>query len=427
MNDIMASSIDPSLESVQCLVERKIIHAQAKIEHWFRRQFHHHTPPFYSSVDLRNSGYKLAPVDTNLFPAGFNNLSTQTWPVAVQAVQFVMERMMPGCMRMLLVPENHTRNLFYLESLKTLEDILQKAGFEVRIGSLIEDLTEPMIIDLPSGRQIHLAPLERTGNRIGVKGFDACIVLLNHDLSGGIPPMLQNIEQHLIPPAKAGWFHRLKSQHFSYYDHVCQEFAAVIDCDPWLINPYFTSCDDLDFMSGDGVKPLIESAELIFEKIIQKYQEYQIKASPYLVIKADAGTYGMGVMTIKHPAELQELNRKERTKMAASKGGQKIRRVLIQEGVYTHETYGGQSASAEPVVYMIGSQVVGGFYRIHQGKGNDENLNAPGMYFEPLAFTAPCNCPELHKVDDCQANRFYSYGVIARLAALAAAYELEGN
>ena len=31
--------------------------------------------PFYSSVDLRHAGYKLAPVDTNLFPAGFNKLS----------------------------------------------------------------------------------------------------------------------------------------------------------------------------------------------------------------------------------------------------------------------------------------------------------------------------------------------------------------
>ena len=31
--------------------------------------------PLYSSVDLRVSDYKLVPVDTNIFPAGFNNLS----------------------------------------------------------------------------------------------------------------------------------------------------------------------------------------------------------------------------------------------------------------------------------------------------------------------------------------------------------------
>ena len=31
--------------------------------------------PLYTSVDLRVSDYKIAPVDTNVFPAGFNNLS----------------------------------------------------------------------------------------------------------------------------------------------------------------------------------------------------------------------------------------------------------------------------------------------------------------------------------------------------------------
>ena len=30
--------------------------------------------PIYSSVDMRDAGFKAAIVDTNLFPAGFNNL-----------------------------------------------------------------------------------------------------------------------------------------------------------------------------------------------------------------------------------------------------------------------------------------------------------------------------------------------------------------
>ena len=42
-------------------------------------------PAFYGSVDLRNAGYKLAPVDMNLFPGGFNNLSEEMLPAAVQA------------------------------------------------------------------------------------------------------------------------------------------------------------------------------------------------------------------------------------------------------------------------------------------------------------------------------------------------------
>jgi glutamate--cysteine ligase len=81
-------------------------------------------------------------------------------------------------------------------------------------------------------------------------------------------------------------------------------------------------------------------------------------------------------------------------------------------------------AVAEPVVYMIDHYVVGGFYRVHTSRGKDENLNAPGMQFVPLGFAAPCSSPD---PDDpgCPPNRFYAYGVIARLALLAAAIELE--
>lgn len=110
--------------------------------------------------------------------------------------------------------------------------------------------------------------------------------------------------------------------------------------------------------------------------------------------------------------------------MAASKGGMATRRVILQEGVYTFETWGEAQAVAEPVVYTIDHYVVGGFYRVHTRRGPDENLNAPGMQFEPLAFAEPCTTPERHLAPDAQPNRFYAYGVIARLALLAAAREL---
>jgi glutamate--cysteine ligase len=102
--------------------------------------------------------------------------------------------------------------------------------------------------------------------------------------------------------------------------------------------------------------------------------------------------------------------------------------VIIQEGVPTRETV--PEATAEPVVYMIDRYVVGGFYRINQERGIDENLNAPGMRFVPLAqcapFDASCNLPETSAdAGTCAPNRFYSYGVVARLALAAAAIELE--
>ena len=69
--------------------------------------------------------------------------------------------------------------------------------------------------------------------------------------------------------------------------------------------------------------------------------------------------------------------------------------------------------------------VVGGFYRVHAGRGRDENLNAPGMHFAPLAFECGCQLPCFEMPPDAPPNRFYAYGVVARLSLLAASLELE--
>ena len=112
-------------------------------------------------------------------------------------------------------------------------------------------------------------------------------------------------------------------------------------------------------------------------KIRAKYAEYGVKQDPFVIVKADAGTYGMGIMTVKDASEVRDLNRKQRNKMAVVKEGLQVHDVLMQEGVYTFENI--NDAVAEPVVYMIDHFVVGGFYRVHTGRGVDENLNAPGM------------------------------------------------
>ena len=74
-------------------LERKILDAMPAIEHWLRVQWQERETPFYASVDLRNSGFKLAPVDTNLYPGGFNNLNPDFHPLCVQAAMVAVEEM----------------------------------------------------------------------------------------------------------------------------------------------------------------------------------------------------------------------------------------------------------------------------------------------------------------------------------------------
>ncbi len=403
-------------------LERQLLASMTEIEHWLRTQWQDHAAPFYCSVDLRNSGFKLAPVDTNLFPGGFNNLNPDFRPLCVQAAMTAIEKACPDARGMVLVPENHTRNQYYLQNLAALQAILRQAGVNVRIGSLLGEITDPTELKLENGAKLTLEPLERRGNRLAINGFDPCVVLLNNDLSSGTPEILMNLEQAVLPALHAGWTVRRKSNHFAAYRKVAEEFAGLLGIDPWLINPYFEKCGKINFQEKKGEECLEGYVTEILDDVRAKYKEYGITQDPFVIVKADAGTYGMGVMTVKDPSEVRGLNRKQRNKMAVVKEGLEVHEVMVQEGIYTFEKV--DDAVAEPVVYMIDHFVVGGFYRVHTQRAKDQNLNAPGMQFKPLAFAEPCSSPN---PDDpgCPPNRFYAYGVIARLALLAAAIELE--
>jgi glutamate--cysteine ligase len=340
-------------------LERDLLNATPAVEHWLRGQWQDHESPFYCSVDLRNSRFKIAPVDTNLFPGGFNNLNPEFHPLCVQAAMTALEKVCPDARGCVLVPENHTRNVYYLQNVATLAKILRHAGMNVRIGSLLPEVQKPTDVDLPDGSKLTLERLERKGNRVFVGDFDPCVVLLNNDLSAGIPHVLRNLEQSLLPPLHAGWAVRRKSNHFAAYNEVAEDFAGEIGIDPWLINPYFERCGRINFQERKGEECLEGYVGEILEDIRAKYREYNINAEPFVIVKADAGTYGMGIMTVKDPSEVRGLNRKQRNKMAVVKEGLEVHDVIVQEGVYTFETV--EDAVAEPVVYMIDHYVVGGF------------------------------------------------------------------
>ena len=405
-------------------LEAYLLEHQTQVETWLRQQWLATPAPFYASVDLRNAGFKLAPVDTNLFPAGFNNLNPAFMPLCIQAVQAAVERVCPQAEKVLIVAENHTRNLFYLESLEMLRGIFEQAGIEARIGSIRDDLMEATTIDLPSGKQCLLELLTRVDNRVSLGDYSPCLVLLNNDLSAGRPAVLEGLDQQVTPPLAAGWSTRKKSDHFKHYQAVAEEFAEQIGIDPWLVSPMSRQCGKVNFKERQGTECLSKNVSKLLAAIQKKYDEYGIDKEPFVVVKSDSGTYGMGIMMVKSVEEIESLNRKQRTKMASSKEGLVVDNVLVQEGVYTFETIGDDDAVAEPVVYMMDRFVVGGFYRVHTGRGENENLNAPGMHFEPLAFAQSCITPDKQGAPDDEPNRFYAYGVIARLALLAAAREI---
>ena len=125
---MIAAELASGLSGPLLKLEQQILRSHQPIEHWLRAHWLEHETPFYASVDLRNSGFKLAPVDTNLFPGGFNNLKPEFLPLCVQAAMAAVQKLCPDAKGALLIPENHTRNQYYLQNVAQLQSILRMAG-----------------------------------------------------------------------------------------------------------------------------------------------------------------------------------------------------------------------------------------------------------------------------------------------------------
>src|SRR3569623_491336 len=149
-------------------LEQRILESMPAIERWFRLEWMEHTPPFYSSVDIRNAGFKLAPVDTNLYPGGWNNLTPEMLPLAVQSAMAAIEKICPEAKNLLVIPENHTRNTFYLSNIAQLKRIFHMAGLNVRIGSLDPEIKAPTNVELPGGGSVLVEAVVRSKRRLGL-------------------------------------------------------------------------------------------------------------------------------------------------------------------------------------------------------------------------------------------------------------------
>jgi len=402
-------------------LEQRILESLPAIERWFRLEWMEHTPPFYTSVDLRNAGFKLAPVETSLYPGGFDNLTPAMLPLAVQAAMAAIEKICPEAKNLLLIPQGNTSSAPYLMNLQRLLQIFHRAGLNVRLGALDETITTPMPLALPDGSKLVLEPLLRNRGRLGLKDFDPCTILLNNDLAAGVPPILAGLhEQYLLPPLHAGWAVRRKSQHFRAYEEMAKKFAKLLGMDPWLINPLFVRCGKVNLGDASGSDAVTSHAEALLGKVRRKYKEYGIQEKPFIVVRADAGKRGTGITTVREPADLAALRRNVGNAISAAS------EVMLQEGVPSCERIG--RAVAEPVVYMIDRYVVGGFYRVNGERGEDLEPGAPRPSFVPLAFAEANPLPRSGAKPGASApNRFYMYGVIARLAMVAASYELEAT
>ena len=258
----------------------------------------------------------------------------------------------------------------------------------------------------------------RNGDKIFTQsGFCPDLIIANNDFTNGVDEILKNISQPIIPSVNLGWYVRRKSVHFDIYNQVVTEFCQLIDLDPWLISTMHRHCEDINFKEQKGTKCLAKYVDELIAKLREKYQQYGIESEPYCYIKADNGTYGMAIMTVKSGAELLEINKKDRNKMNSIKGSIQNTTAIIQEGVITGDLI--KDMIAEPMIYLIGGEVVGNLFRINDERGVNISLNSAGMSF--------CDLSDLSD-EDLQlgldkASIAKIYSTIVKLSALAVSLE----
>jgi glutamate--cysteine ligase len=209
-----------------------------------------------------------------------------------------------------------------------------------------------------------------------------------------VPALLENIhEQFLIPPpcTPAGMC-AASREHFAAYQDVAIAFAKEIGIDPWLINSEFETCGKVNFHERQARNAWPPTSTRCSTACAPSTRN---TASTRRALRHRQGRC-RHLRHGHHDGERRRRGDRPEPQAAQQDGvvkeGLEVSEVLIQEGVHTFETL--NDAVAEPVVYMIDRYVVGGFYRVHTGRGKDENLNAPGMHFEPLAFETGCNLPD---------------------------------
>uniref|UniRef100_A0A1A9VJL1 Glutamate--cysteine ligase n=1 Tax=Glossina austeni TaxID=7395 RepID=A0A1A9VJL1_GLOAU len=373
---------------------------EKSINNWFEAKFNGLTLPFYSSIDLRNSSYKIAPVDANLFPAGFNNLSETSRATAAKLIKSYFET--KQYKKTLIIPENYTRNKMYIENVFVIEKILQLAGFETRIG-LFHNETYNLI------EQYETVVKENSLLKT-TSGFVPDVIILNRDMTSHIPDTLENVKQEIVPSPLYGWHSRQKFQYFEIYQKLVSEFCGEFKMDPWLISVLTESCNGVDFNDDSSLGAVATKVDQILSLVQKKYEEYEIKTQPYVFIKASNGTYGMGIITATSGKEILNLNKKKRHKMKKIKEGIAINSVIIQEGVPTIDIF--KSSSAEPLIYYIGDTPTCYLYRCNSRKDVYSSLNAT-------------DC-EFHDVSQVVEGKILSlWSIVGKLAVLALAVEIK--
>jgi len=374
---------------VNILLQNKIVARYAQIGEWLRSL--EKDVPIFMSADIRDAGFKIASIDANLYPAGFNNLDASFHPLAARHLKDALAHYnIPAGSRLLLISEEHTRNSFYLENIRALSGLLAAAGYSVEVATQFAIADESYVdnaleLRTASGNTVRLYDPAYASARLA----DYSALIMNHDSSAGTADWIKNATIPVLPAWQAGWHSRSKARHFAHYRTLMNELAAIVGVDPWFFAPLDAHITGIDINSDADRAKVSEQAAGLLKQIQAKYDEYQIQEKPFVFLKSDHGTYGMAMLSFDSAGEILEINRKEKNKLFKGKSSVVVKDYLLQEGVPTIVREADHFS--ETVVMLANNQFIGCFARANEQKDGRTSLNSTGMYFKPHTLAATDN------------------------------------
>lgn len=388
-----------------------------KVEEWLASKKSNLHMPFYTSVDIRDSHHKVVSVDANVYPAGFNNICPTDKEHAPEVTRSYLQNYYGESVKKIaLLTEEHTKNVYYWENVRWILNMIEGAGYEIRV-CLPNVMEKEVEVESSSGHKITIHPFKKIGGElVGHDGFKPDLIISNNDFSNAYEAWAEGLKININPPRELGWHRRKKSDHFNYYNQLAEEFANLIGIDPWTFKVETELISEFDVNDIDSRDMVAEKVDLMIQKIQGNYDKRGIKSKPVVFVKNNSGTYGLGVMRAQSGDDIRMLNSKGRGKMNAAKGGGDVTEVILQEGVATAVM--AEGVVAEPVVYIVGCELAGGFFRTHSEKGPDDSLNSPGAVYKKM-------CVSDLKIDRSGCPIENVYGWVAKLSSLAIGMEIQ--
>lgn len=392
---------------------------------WFESHVKKIPVPLMMTITINDAGMKATPMGTQLFPMGIDNLcktDQQNIPKLLKKYFKKYYADIPNFKKILLLTAVNHPNPYYYEHIRLLTQLFKKSGLKVQLGSL-EGIQQPVTVQTPSKKTLKIVPCTLQKKKLIADGVEPEFIYITYPFPHELTRKLAEVQQPMNPPLKIlSLQNRVKSKKSDYYtilNRLASDFAELIKVDPWLMKAEFQVEHHVNFDERSGIEKVADSADTLLNVLQMKYREYDVEKEPAVRIMNNAGTYGMGILSVHSTEELSKVYHRKKAKRAGGKGQSIVNDVIIQEEIPTSPLF--QKYTGETVIYLIGNEVAGGYIKTYGSDSKKKTLSRSELFL-PICLTSTTHTHPKKRADR-KVNVLYSN--LSRMGGIACGYEID--